>query len=126
MGAFVTIAASACGLPGLIQTLPGDSVVGSPAGLALGNDGIYTKVSDFSTGAWLLPSSSSLASQWECRVTVTSGALSSGTTGSWVDMATGGTWARNTAGSATLTFEFRDKATQTVRSTQTGVVIQRL
>lgn len=125
MGAFATISAAANTVPGIPQDLPGDSAVGSPAGLSLGGNGLYTKVSNFSTGAWLLPSTSEMAAQWECKVTVTSGSLSSGTTGSWVNMASGDTWARNTAGSATLTFEFRDKATQTVRKTQTGVTITR-
>lgn len=69
---------------------------------------------------WLTGSTN--GSAYEVFATLTSGTLSTGTTGSWLSLGTNRTWSRASTGSlqsATLTIQIRDVATQTVQATAT-------
>ena len=50
---------------------------------------------------------------YECRATVTSGSLTSGTSGSWLDFTSDRTWQKN-SGTCIFTLEIRDKYTTSV------------
>lgn len=71
---------------------------------------------------WCTPTSQ--ATNYEAKVTVTSGSLNGGTTGSWVDLATTSSWyiqnstSRSTV-SCTFTVEIRRKGTTVVVDTAT-------
>lgn len=52
------------------------------------------------------------SANYECHCAVSSGSLSSGTTGSWLSLSSSRTWSTN--GSATLTVQLRDAHTSTV------------
>lgn len=64
-----------------------------------------------------------VSADYDVRATETSGTVSSGTVGSWLNLATDQTWTktRNTVGSSavTLTVEIRDAATLAVLDTAT-------
>lgn len=69
---------------------------------------------------WLTGSTN--GSAYEVFATLTSGTLSTGTTGSWLSLSTNRTWSRASTGglqSATLTIQIRDVATLTVQATAT-------
>lgn len=51
------------------------------------------------TGEWVIPTD--FASLYECRVTVTSGSLSSGTSGSWLALTSDRVWTRSRISSGT-------------------------
>lgn len=74
-------------------------------------------------GTWLTPSVAALAALYECRVTVTSGTLTSGTTGTWLPLTADQTWtlSKPTAGALTveMTLEIRLAATGTVMASAT-------
>ncbi len=65
------------------------------------------------------------ASDYECRATIVSGSVSSGTTGSWLGLGTSRTWTRTRTSNiegddiVQLTVEIRDVATSTVQATAT-------
>jgi hypothetical protein len=62
---------------------------GATAALALESDGDFN-ASDAALTQWLLGSTN--GSAYECRATLTSGSLSSGTTGSWLALSSTRTW----------------------------------
>ncbi len=65
------------------------------------------------------------ASDFECRATIVSGSVSTGTTGSWLGLGTSRTWTRTRTSNVegddvvVLTIEIRDVATSTVQATAT-------
>ena len=78
-------------------------------------------------GNWVVPTTPYGNDYW-VRCTVTAGALTTGTTGSWIDTATGPEWrcARTTAGTntATITLEIAsDAAGTTIVATKAGIVL---
>jgi hypothetical protein len=87
-------------------------VAGSPAEYHLQNDGrVRTRSSSslIDRGEWCTPPAD--VGLYQCRATVTSGALTSGTTGTWLSCASTNSWTRGTAaGTAnfcTFTLEIR-------------------
>ena len=64
------------------------------------NGGAY---SDIDT--WVIPSTSALAALYECRVTIVSGSLTSGTTGAWLALTADQTWTLSKATPGALTVE---------------------
>lgn len=95
----------------------------SPVGLRVDNDGyVYaTNAAGTYTSRYKWLTGSGTGTDYDVRATVTSGSVSSGTTGSWLDLASDQTWTRTgTAGNATsvvLTVEIRDTATTNVLAT---------
>lgn len=85
--------------------------------LTMLNDG--TGSGGFDSVPWLVGGTN--GSAFEVRATVTSGSLSSGTTGSWLALSATRSWTvtRSSLGGKTCTFtlEVRDAATQTVQDT---------
>lgn len=51
--------------------------------------------------------STGVGSNWEVYATLVSGTLSTGTTGSWLSLASGQSWSKDPTGTAQLTFAFR-------------------
>jgi hypothetical protein len=94
-------------------TVHGGGVLGFGASCtySLENDGDIVHGSGAGTdqGDWITPKES--FSNYEARATLTSGALSSGTTGSWLNLGTPRSWVCSVPGegsqSATLTIEIR-------------------
>jgi len=80
-------------------------------GLCLGGNTIVAG------GDWVTPATN--VASYECRATVTSGALTSGTSGAWLNLATTRTWtlARASAGTSTTVF------TLEIRRASDGVVL---
>ena len=58
---------------------------------------------------WIAPASAAPGS-YECRATLNSGAISTGTTGTWLALTTNRAWQLITDGSANLTIEIRNAA----------------
>lgn len=83
---------------------------GAPAFYTLGGDGTYSNADASPAGTWIV---NGATSNYECRATVTSGALSNGTTGTWLACDSDNTWEEN-VGTAAFTLEVRDKWTTTV------------
>lgn len=81
--------------------------------------------SDDDIGDWMSPNSGAPGGNYEARVTVTSGTLSSGTAGSWLALSANRDWARNrisdSPGTQTCVFtlEIRDASTLVVLATST-------
>lgn len=80
-------------------------------GIRLGTDGTATNVrlvlgNQAITGEWGRPITASIGSSYEARVTLTSGTLTTGTTGSWLALSSQRDWdvQRNTIGSKACTF----------------------
>lgn len=77
----------------------------------------------FDIGDWISPKTN--MSNYECLATVTSGTLSSGTAGSWLNLGTPRSWSRNRAGgstgqtSCTFTLSIRQVGTTTVLASAT-------
>lgn len=111
-------------VPGVIQSAPNGSEVGSCT-FQLNADG---------TGAagsvgfnWVAPQFAGVGSQWQVKVDQTGGAAftSGDVTGTWLDLSSARSWTNGApVSSTTFTLSFRDKATATVRSVQTGVSVQ--
>lgn len=78
-------------------------------------------VTNTDIGDWVTPKSA--ASNYECRATLVSGTLSSGTTGSWLALTTNRSWSceRSSFGvtAATISLEIRKIGTTTVLDTAT-------
>lgn len=76
-------------------------------------------------GAWVIPVSFA-GSAYECRATVNSGSVSSGTTGTWEDLGTSRSWSRAQASvgssSVNLTVEIRNASTLAVLTSATIVL----
>lgn len=83
------------------------------------NSTVNTSTTDI--GDWVTPKSA--AGNYECKATVTSGSLTSGTTGSWLALTSDRSWTcqRSTIGTrdATLSIEIRKTGTTTVLDTAT-------
>lgn len=109
--------------PGIVNGgLPNGGALGT-ATFQLNNDGSAT-ISGSGAVNWVTPANASVAALYEVKVDVTGGAFASGTTGTWLDMATTRTWTDAAGGSGvTFTVSFRDKATSTIRSTQAGITL---
>lgn len=95
--------------PGTIQSLP---YISSPGGgsLSLLADGTWSGTGA-GAGLWVIPAV--YASRWEVYAEILSGAVASGTTGSWIDISTARTWTVTNGGTvfAQIRFHFRDKNT---------------
>jgi hypothetical protein len=105
---------------GQIQNVDPPTGAGSGSSMALLNDGTYSVSNGFgaATGPWVLPAV--YASRWDVRMTVTSGAINSGTTGTWLNLGTSRTWISNAG--AVVTLEYRDSITGNILFTQSGIV----
>lgn len=82
------------------------------------NGGTYTGI-----GTWLTPTVAALAALYECRMTILSGAPTSGTTGSWLALTADRTWTltKAVAGSSAIdmTLEIRLASTGSVMTSST-------
>lgn len=95
-------------------------VGGTPAEYHLNSDGnIYVRQSAVLTnvGAWI--TNAAFVGQFECRVAMLSGSLSSGTTGAWQSLSTTRSWTR---GAAAGTFQQCSFLLE-IRNASTGVVV---
>jgi hypothetical protein len=72
---------------------------------------------------WVNPQTTTVAAFYEVKVDVTAGSFTSGTTGSYLDMATTRGWTKTVPGTVTFNVTFREKATGIVRRVITGVSI---
>lgn len=70
---------------------------------------------------WVTPATEEVAAFYEVRVDVTSGAMSSGTTGQWLQPSQ--SWILIGAGSVTFTLSFRERITGRIRSVQEGITL---
>lgn len=110
------------GVPGVFtSSLVGESEA-SPALWSVLNDGTYTSNTE-SLGVWVTPATSAVAALYQVKVDATSGAFTTGTTGTWLDCSSNQSWTK-ILGSVTFTVSFREKASGIVRKTQTGIVLQ--
>lgn len=108
-----------------------DSRVASTAiaTFVLNTNGVCTNSPSTAPGNWYSPTTTSIGDSYWARVTVTSGSLSSGTTGSWVQLNTFRDWTRNNAGiegtlSATLTLEIAtDSGGSNIVASRSGIVL---
>jgi len=78
---------------------------------------------------WATPTTTGIGSSYWARVTVTSGTLTSGTTGSWVQLSSNTTWSKNTTGTggATVLFTLEiasDSGGSNILVTKTGCHLQ--
>jgi hypothetical protein len=96
----------------------------SGASYELTNAGVinsYQLATPTAQGFWVTPQTG--FSAWEVRATLNSGALTSGTTGSWLNLGTSRVWecsgAAVSSGAAQLLIEIRDVATSTVQASAT-------
>lgn len=110
------------GVPGLLFTDCPDAIIVGTATLSLLNDGTYTASGD-AGGNWVTPAVAAVAALYQVKVDVTSGALTSGTTGSWLDLSITRSWACTTGEAAGVTLSIREKATGIVRFTETDIAI---
>ncbi len=124
MSGFMQVMLATYGAPGVINGSLPNGGVSDPADATwqLSNDGSYS-ISGASAGNWVDPASSTVAAYYQVKVDATSGAFSSGGTGSWLDLSTSRAWTKTSVGSVTFTVTIREKASGTVRSTQTGVTL---
>lgn len=111
------------GAPGVIQDI-GDGLDAVGVTLALNNDGTYTMTGD-PGGNWVEPASAAIAAQWQVKVDVTSGAFTSGTTGTWLAMSSNRGWIED-SGQVIFDISWREAATGTVRKVQTGVSMEKI
>jgi hypothetical protein len=107
-------------LPATILASDRQITATSTASFTLNNTGTYVSSGNVSSpsGTWL---GSGAASDYECRATVTSGTLTSGTAGSWLNLGTTRSWSRNdtTAGATPTTVNL----TLEIRRASDGVVV---
>lgn len=121
------LAAMMAGSPGFINgSLPSHNNGGNGATITweLQNDGDLSygdPTNGFGTEDWVTPSESDVASKWEVKVDVTAGSFTSGTTGSFLALGTTRTWTKAPSGTVTFDVTFREAASGTVRSVQTGI-----
>ena len=93
---------------------------GAPPTLSytVNNDGTIDRTNGAASGYfedWLTPTSSA-PSNYEIRMTLNSGALTSGTTGSWLALTSSRTWTLATDGAANTTVEIRKGSGATLAS----------
>ena len=97
-----------------------DPVFGSGSyGLESGGDIRVNSSAPSDVGDWISPKAFAPGA-YECRATLNSGTLSSGTTGSWLALTSTRTWTCANTASANLTIEIRNGSGTTVAS---GTVI---
>jgi len=111
----------------VVITLPDSLVIyggGTPAEYHLQSDGLrrIRNSSVLTTlGPWI--NNAALVGQYECRATVTSGSLSSGTVGAWQSLSTTRSWSRGAAAgtfqTCTFTLEIRKASTSEVLNSAT-------
>lgn len=110
----------------IVATFAGASQASAVYGLSSDGyvyQGTYTTTQSFSqVEAWITPTTSAV--NYEVYVTVTSGSLDFGTTGSWVSLSSGTSYWRRTVGSnqfasTTLNVQIRKQGTVTVLDTAT-------
>lgn len=114
------------GAPGIIAlTLLSGSNVGSCDWQLDNNGGGHT--GDGAGGAapmtWVSPSTTAVAAFYEVKVDVTSGAFTTGTTGSYLSLGTTRGWAKTVVGSVTFNATFREIATGIIRRSITGLTV---
>jgi len=78
------------------------------------NGAAYAKID-----TWVTPPTSALAALYECRATIVSGSLTSGTTGTWLPLNADQTWTLSRASTGALTVEM----TLEIRLAATGTVM---
>lgn len=108
------------GAPGAINgALPDSTSSVGGAGFELQNDGDCVASVGAGTGTvdWVTPSDTTTAAFYEVKVDATSGAFSSGTTGTWLALSSSRSWTIAT-GSVTFDVLIREAATGLVRTTQ--------
>lgn len=111
----------------LPSTIGETKVVADPAdataGITFSSNGTYAAADGTPSGNWATPTTTGVGSDYEIRWTNVSGTLTTGTAGSWLDMASGQYFdvQRTTVGTKSCqgTVEIRDKATSTVQTTST-------
>jgi hypothetical protein len=112
------------GVPGVINSAIPNGIEVTEAIFVLDTDGTYG-MAGTAPGVWVTPANSTVAAQWQVKLDVTAGGLASGTTGTWLDIGASSIWTcyDGVAVTATFTLSFREKASTTVRSVQTGIVL---
>lgn len=97
-----------------------DYVEAAPAYYTLAANGSILKTTD-TTGSvkWVR---NAAPTNYECRATVTSGTLTAGTSGSWLDFSTDRTWSK-TGGTVIFTLEIRDKYSLAVMKSVTITLV---
>jgi hypothetical protein len=112
-------ATAAVGVSLTDQSVSVSSDAPTTASYTISNDGKVRNQENSILESWLLSGS---ASSYEVRATVTSGAVTSGTVGTWFVCSSDQTWTLNNpprgnvVATAVLTIEIRDAATATVRA----------
>ena len=101
----------------------------SSAEFTLAADGkVYSSLNgdpDVDGGAWVAPPVAAFSALYECRATLVSGSLSSGTTGAWLALTADKSWSVSASGGgpnlvfATFTLEIRLASTGVVMATAT-------
>lgn len=116
---------ASCGAPGVLQALPNSGSTTGTATWQLLNDGTYSVSvgAGSTTGDWIKPASSAVAAFYQVKVDVTGGSMTTGTTGSYVDLSSTQTWTKVGASTVTFTATIREKATGIVRLTQAGITM---
>lgn len=118
------LAALVSSVLGVIQSISSGSQAASCT-LQLNTDGTASNGS--SSFNWVAPQIAGIGAQWQVKVDITAGAVfdSGDSTGSWLDLSSARSWTNSSpVSTTTVTIAFRDKATATTRSTQTGVTVQ--
>ena len=108
--------------------------VNSIVTLTANTDGTLTVVGNGNTAkgditpnpGWYAPTTGSIGSTYEIRVTSTFGTFSTGTSGTWLALSSARTWTVSTSGFKTVTFtiEIREAATSTVVATSLSNTIE--
>lgn len=117
----VTAMLGSAGAPGVITTTINNGTNTSPATFEIGSAGQYVNGSGASAD-WVTPATSGNAALYQVKVDATVGGFDTGTTGTFLDCSSPRTYTKS-AGTVTFTVTFREKATQVVRSTITGVTL---
>lgn len=120
MSGILNVLASGGGAPGVINgALPDSTSSLGSAAFEMQNDGdlVVSNGAGVSTVDWVTPSDTTTAAFYEVKVDATSGAFSSGTTGTWLALSTTRSWTIDT-GSVTFNVSIREAATGIVRTTQ--------
>lgn len=111
----------AAGAPGVITTTISNGSGASPATFEIGSAGQYVNGGGASAD-WVTPATSGNAAHYQVKVDPTAGAFDTGTTGTFLDCSSPRTYTKS-AGVVTFTVTFREKATQFVRRTITGITL---
>jgi hypothetical protein len=125
-GVLAAMLAAAGGAPGVIvSSLPNGSNTFS-CDYQFDNNG-NGHTGDGAGGAlaftWVSPQTTTVAAMYDVKVDVTSGAWTSGTTGTWLNLGTTRGWVKSSVGTVIFTVSFRETATGIVRGTLPGVTV---